>query len=93
MEKLPYRVTWGPYIILVERIPGAKQFEPQVRARILDPKARILKEIQDDTIVHVEFYGSPAERPSSCTSGAPPAALTAASQSSSFLVEADCGTF
>lgn len=52
-EKLPYRVQWGSYTLLVEKA-GKEGFAPE-RARILDEGGKLLREIRDQRITGIEF--------------------------------------
>jgi hypothetical protein len=52
-EKLPYRAAWGQYTILVEKT-GTEEFTPQ-RARILDERGEVVREVRDERIMDVTF--------------------------------------
>jgi hypothetical protein len=52
-DKLPYRGTWGPYTITVEKT-GTEEFAPQ-RLRILDSQGQVVREIRDQRIMAVLF--------------------------------------
>jgi hypothetical protein len=52
-EKLPYRAPWGPYTILVEKTV-TDELAPQ-RARILDERGQVVREVRDERIMDVSF--------------------------------------
>ena len=52
-DKLPYRTSWGKYTVVVEKT-GRDEFAPQ-RLRVLDVLGAVVREIQDQRVLLVEF--------------------------------------
>lgn len=52
-DHLPYKGTWGPYTITVEKT-GTGDFDPQ-RLRISDEQGKVVREIRDERIMVVEY--------------------------------------
>ncbi|MBW3623755.1 MAG: hypothetical protein KY468_10155 [Armatimonadetes bacterium] len=55
-DRLPYRIAWGPYTVVVDRKPGIPAGDlPRQYVRILDAKGRTVKEVRDAKIGDVRI--------------------------------------